>query len=120
MAKVTGDKKISQNKFYLEQSPNDPDQVIYETQDDKVLTHRYQDVKELLKRNKEERNSFDGYNAARDMKRVASIPLVVLYQWLQDDGVFLFSMKPEEQQEYLKKKLNDPKYYYLRTSEGTL
>ena len=85
------DRIISQNKFELEQSAQDPDRVIYETQDNTILTHRYQDVENLLKKNKEERNSFDGYNAARDMKRVASIPLVVLYQWLQDDGVFLLN-----------------------------
>jgi hypothetical protein len=114
------DKKISQNKFWLEQNADEPDTVIYEATDDAILTHRYQDVENLLKKNKEERNSFDGYNKARDMKRVASIPLVVLYQWLQDDGVFLFNMTAQEQHEYLKKKLNDPKYYYLRTSEGKI
>ena len=114
------DKKISQNKFALEQSPDEPDQVVYENQGDRILTHRYQDVKDILKRNKEERNSFDGYNKERDMKKVASIPLVILYQWLQDDGIFLLSMGEREQHFYLKKKLNDPKYYYLRTSEGKL
>lgn len=114
------DKKISQNKFHLQQDAEEPDHVIYEAQDDKILTHRYQDVSNLLKQNKEERNTFDGYNKARDMKKVASIPLVVLYQWLQDDGVFLFAMTAEEQHEYLKKKLNNPKYYYLRTSEGII
>jgi hypothetical protein len=29
-------------------------------------------------------------------------------------------MTAQEQHEYLKKKLNDPKYYYLRTSEGKI
>ena len=52
-------------------------------------------------------------------RKVASIPLVVIYQWLAEDG-FLFTQLPQlEQTEYLRKKLNSPEWAYLKTSEGT-
>ena len=84
-----------------------------------LVHHRYQDVKNILKENKAKRNEFSGYNSDKSMLSVAEIPQIILYQWLKDDQVFLFSMQPDEQHKYLQKKLNDPQWAYLRTSEGT-
>ena len=81
--------------------------------------HFSQDVEPILKANKIKRNNFDGYNKDKSVKSIAEIPIVVLYQWLQEGDQFLFSMPPAEQHTYLRKKLNDPKWAYLKTSEGT-
>lgn len=81
--------------------------------------HWSQDVEPILRSNKIKRNNFDGYNSDRSVKSVAEIPMVVLYQWMTEDNVFLYSMSPQEQHIYLRKKLNDPQWAHLKTSEGT-
>ena len=60
-----------------------------------------------------------GYNASKDVRKVASIPLVVIYEWLAQDGFLFTQLPPLEQTEYLRKKLNSPEWAYLKTSEGT-
>lgn len=51
-------------------------------------------------------------------KRIASIPLVIAQKWMQEDGVNFLALPKHEKGIYLRKKLNDPEYRYLRTSEG--
>ena len=91
----------------------------FDEQEQNLNTNYNKYVEPIINLNKEERNSFSGYNASRDARKVASIPLVVIYQWLAEDG-FLFTQLPQlEQTEYLRKKLNSPEWAYLKTSEGT-
>ena len=71
-----------------------------------------QDVEPFLERNKAMANANDGYNTARDMRRLASIPNIVLMQWLNEAG----SMEILRDPKFLGKKLNDPDYLYLRTA----
>lgn len=80
--------------------------------------HTQQDVEQVLKQNKARRNEFSGWNTAKDLKAIADIPTVVCYQWLQDDGIMFTQLPKEEMSKYLKKKLNDPQWAYLKTSEG--
>ena len=53
------------------------------------------------------------------MRAIAEIPMIVAYQWLQEDGFMFTSLEGEEQHKYLQRKLNNPQWAYLRTSEGT-
>ena len=69
-----------------------------------------QDVEPLLERNKALANANDGYTPSREMRRLASIPNIVLMQWLAEAGSFEILRDPE----FLAKKLNDPDYAYLR------
>ena len=82
--------------------------------------HTTQDVEGVLKSNKARRNEFSGWNTAKDVKSIAEIPIVVCYQWLQEDGILFTALPKEEMSKYLKKKLNDPQWSYLKTSEGKL
>jgi hypothetical protein len=92
----------------------------FDEQEQKWTQSYTQDVESILKRNKEERNSFSGYNQAKDLKKVASIPLVVIYQWLAEDGFLYTELPQHEQAQYLRNKLNSPEWAYLKTSEGII
>jgi hypothetical protein len=66
----------------------------------------------LPDRNKAMATENDGYNQSRDMRRLASIPNIVLMQWLNEAG----SMEILRDPKFLGRKLNDPDYLYLRTA----
>ena len=72
----------------------------------------HQNVEPFLDRNKALAAANDGYNQARDLRRLASIPNIVLMQWLNEAG----SMEILRDPKFLAKKLNDPDYLYLRTA----
>lgn len=79
----------------------------------KFHVEKAQDVAPILERNRRLRNLDDGFNAERDGRRVASIPVVVWHQWLAE------GMDPNDM-DALKAKLRDPEWAYLRTSEGAV
>jgi len=72
-----------------------------------------QDVAPILDRNKALQTHNDGFNRARDLARVASIPVVVQYEWLKRYGVNLYD---PDHAPRVKRLLNDPEWRYLRTS----
>lgn len=84
--------------------------------DDKIVLNRVQDVKPVFDKNRIERNEGqnNGYSESRDIQKVASIPMVVIEQWLKE-GIDLFN---PDHADAVKKKLNDPFYAHLRTSTG--
>jgi hypothetical protein len=89
--------------------------VIHEWVDNQDGTYTVvssQDVAPFLARNKAMAGENDGYNPARDMRRLASIPNIVLMQWLNEAG----SMEILRDPKFLARKLNDPDYLYLRTA----
>lgn len=69
-----------------------------------------QDVEPILDHNKALQTHNDGYSPSRELRRIASIPLVV---W--DD---LMKRGIAQDTEALKKWLRDPENRYFRTSEG--
>ena len=87
-----------------------------------VTVERVQDVEPILDNNKRLLNDgSNGYSKSKDLKRVASIPLVVLEQWMKEDGVnFLAMPHGPDREKYLRKKLNDPNNKWLRTSGGRM
>lgn len=76
-----------------------------------------QDVSRILERNKALRAENDGFTPSRDVARVASIPVVVQYEWLKRYGINVFDSDHEEG---VRRLLNDPEWRYLRTSEINL
>jgi hypothetical protein len=86
--------------------------------DGTFLIKTEQEVDDILDHNRILRNHDDkGWTSpAKDMRRVASIPMNVVYQWLQE-GIDVFS---GEQQDEVAKRLNDPDWAYLRTAPGHL
>lgn len=76
-----------------------------------------QDCDDILDRNKSLYTHNDGYSPSRELRRVASIPLTLVYEWLEKEGWNAFDPAHADR---LKKKLNDPEYLYLRTAPGRL
>ncbi len=75
---------------------------------------RTQDVEAILDDNKRLYTLNDGYTPSRDFRRVASIPMTVVEQWM-NEGIDIFK---HEHAEAIRKKLNDPDWRYLRTAPG--
>ncbi len=75
-----------------------------------------QDVQALLDRNKALANDGDGYSPSREWRRAASIPNVVVEQWLRE-GVDLYN---PDHAGAVKRRLNDPDNRFLRTAPGRL
>ena len=76
-----------------------------------------QDTGAILDRNRAMATHNDGYSPSRDIRRAASIPLILVAKWLQEEGWDAFDPACGDQ---LKKKLNDPDYLWLRTAPGRL
>lgn len=57
----------------------------------------------------------DGYNQARDIKRVAHIPDIVALKWLNEEGWWIHDPACADR---LARKLNDPDWAHLRTAGG--
>lgn len=81
----------------------------------KMITCATQDTTPVLELNKAMATHNDGYTPSREMRRVASIPLILIYKWRQEEGWDAFDPQHADK---LAQKLNDPDYAYLRTAPG--
>jgi len=81
--------------------------------------HSVQDIAPFKEANREMRNSGgDGYTGSRAMKHVATIPHIMIDKWCQEDGltrVQFQRMRGKEKAAYIRRKLNNPDYAYMRT-----
>jgi hypothetical protein len=75
----------------------------------------FYDSEEILEQNKRLATLNDGYSPSRELRRVASIPLALVYLWLNEEG---WNALNPAHADKLKAKLNDPSYLYLRTAPG--
>jgi hypothetical protein len=71
----------------------------------------------ILEQNKAMATHNDGYTPSRDMRRVASIPMLLIHKWLTEEGWDAFA---PENSDKLKATLNSSEYLYLRTAPGRL
>lgn len=85
-------------------------------EDGKAIERHTQDVEPILDQNKRLATADDGYSPSRDMRRVASIPNIVVLQWLAE-GVDIFD--PNDRAE-VKRRLNSPEWAHLRTAPGSV
>lgn len=84
----------------------------------RTIIERVQDVEPILERNKREAaDKVQGAGRSKEMRKVASIPLVVVEKWLREDGLDVFN--PDHRVRLLRK-LQDPAYRYLRTDSSVL
>jgi hypothetical protein len=72
---------------------------------------------DLLDLNREASNHCDPYNAARDVRMVARIPLIVIAKWRNEYGVDYWSRDPDMQRR-VDRLLTDPEWAWLRTDLG--
>ena len=90
--------------------------------DGKLTFHNQQNLNPLLERNKKLYTQNDGYTASRDMRRVASVPPIMLQIWAKEyNGTRNWWALPKEtQKKIMRTKLNSSEFKYFRTSEGSL
>ncbi len=79
--------------------------------------HATADVAPMLERNKAMATHNDGYSKTREMRRVASIPLIILQLW-KEEGWDPFNTSDPDVQRKLAAKLDDPDFKWLRTADG--
>lgn len=78
-----------------------------------------QDVAPILEQNKAMATHNDGYSKSRELRRVASIPYILMHKWLQEEGWWAMdAAKDPDVAKKLAAKLNSSEYAYLRTAEG--
>jgi len=88
-----------------------------------VVQKRSLDVKPILENNKRLYNQNDGYSPDKGLKRIATIPTIILEIWAkeyhkdQNKGNW-FDLPKDIQQKILREKLNSSDYRYFRTSSG--
>lgn len=85
--------------------------------DGSVSIDSFQDVDAVLDRNKAMANENDGYTPSRDLRRVASIPLLLVQKWRDEEGWDAFDPACADR---LARKLNSSEFLYLRTAPGHL
>lgn len=88
----------------------------YDEPTNNIVVGRFQDVEPILEHNKRLATMDDGYSPSRNLRRVASIPMIVVEQWMQE-GISIFN---KNHRDAIRKKLNDPENLFLRTAPGRL
>lgn len=88
----------------------------YDEMEDRTFIETVQDVESILDHNKALQNWDDGYSPTRELRRVASIPVVVIEQWLRE-GIDVFN---PDHREAVRRKLNSNEWRHLRTAPGRL
>ena len=81
-----------------------------------IVLESVQDVSPILKANQEEFKSGDGYTPSRDLKKVASIPLIEVHKLLQQ-GIDIYNADDWSK---IAAKLDDPDWLKFRTSPGKI
>ena len=88
-----------------------------------VVQERKINHKPILDQNKKLYNLNDGYSPDKGLKRVASIPTIILEIWAkeynkdQNKGNW-FALPKDVQHKILREKLNSSDYRYFRTAPG--
>ena len=91
--------------------------------DEGVVQKRSLDVKPILENNKRLYNQNDGYSPDKGLKRIATIPTIILEIWAieyhkDQNKSNWFDLPKDIQQKILREKLNSSDYRYFRTSSG--
>tara|TARA_R110002020_G_scaffold20944_2_gene70805 strand:+ start:186 stop:527 length:342 start_codon:yes stop_codon:yes gene_type:complete len=90
---------------------------------DGIIQKRSLDIEPIIENNKKLFNQNDGYSPDKGLKRIASIPVVILEIWCkeyhkdQNKGNW-FDLPRDIQKKILREKLNSSEFRYFRTAEG--
>ena len=76
----------------------------------------------IVEHNKKLYSHNNGYSKSKDLKRVASIPTLVLEIWSKEynGNSNWFALPSDVQKKILKKKLNSSEFQFFRTAPGRL
>ncbi len=100
----------------------DGTQVIFHHDEMEGVNHiEYrQPVDRIIEHNKRKAADSDGFvSRQRALKHVATIPIVLLHKWLNEDGIAVdaYTRRPREFSGWLMRKLRSNEYRDLRTSK---
>ena len=90
--------------------------------DGKLTVNNQQNLNPLMERNKKLYTLNDGYTKSREMRRVASVPPLILQIWTKEyNGTNnCWGLPKDTQKKIMRTKLNSSEFRYFRTSEGSL
>lgn len=94
------------------------EKIVLDRTEDKLHIAHEQDVSEILSQNRAHANARDKHAKWNDFERVASIPAVVVMEWMKE-GINVMAPSADDKKR-IKAKLNSPEYAYLRTRGGRL
>lgn len=92
--------------------------IQHDEMEDKLHVAHTQDITPIIANNIAQANEADKHAKWGDTARVATIPAVVVMEWMKE-GINVMAPTYEDQQK-IKKKLNSREYAYLRTRGGRL
>jgi hypothetical protein len=94
------------------------EKIVLDRTEDKLHIAHEQDVSDILDSNRASANAKDKHAKWNDFERVASIPAVVVMEWMKE-GINVMAPNADDKRR-MKAKLNSPEYAYLRTRGGRL
>lgn len=86
--------------------------VVFNRADKKVHFVRTQDVEPILDSNKQ----LASIPQKGDFRHIGTVPNVILEKWMNEEGAPVLSMNKHEFDKFIRRKLDDPDYAYLRTA----
>lgn len=92
--------------------------IVHDEIEDKLHVAHTQDIAPIIADNIARSNEIDKHAKYGETARVASIPMVVVLQWMQE-GINVMNPTYEDQKK-IKQRLNSPEYAYLRTRGGRI
>lgn len=93
-------------------------QIKHDEMSDKLHISHSQDIAPIIKDNIARSNEIDKHTAWGETERVASIPMVLVVDWMAE-GINV--MAPSQDcLKKIKQRLNSPEYSYLRTRGGRI
>ena len=109
----------------LEETDKHITETFLDNDKDGIIQKRSLDIEPIIENNKKLFNQNDGYSSDKGLKRIASIPVVILEIWCkeyhkdQNKGNW-FELPRDIQKKILREKLNSSEFRYFRTAEGNL
>lgn len=86
----------------------------YFSDGDQMIIRNRHDVTDILESNKQQTaQTVDSRYGKEMMHHVADIPMAIYAKWLKEEGVDILANTPEANK-FLKRKLNDPEFRYLK------
>jgi hypothetical protein len=91
--------------------------VHFDRSENQIHFQRVQDVEAILANNKALRSEQQKSDWGR---HIATIPNVIIERWITEDGVNYLSLPKDEFARLVKRKLRDPDYAWLRTTDKAI
>lgn len=90
----------------------------WDASEEQGIIETVQDVQPVLDANKRAQNDgTGGWSPSRELRKVGSIPNIVIEKWLVEEGINVFN---KDHWPAVRRKLNSSEYRYLRSAEWNI